>query len=538
MSPLATTIMPWLAIAALSLPSSSRDGRAANSTTAALAFLTPSRAVVVPRRRRPLRRPPADGNDDVVTRGAPDRERRMRRRPKNFGVSPHHRTSSISASVDDDDDNWGGASSHDDDDDDIGRGREGGGEDPRLSAMRSILESSWDASSMGDVPSDPASAARAAAECVSNAMSSNVNVVIVDLRLPTYDVLEGRRAYDAVAVYDFGVALSDEMRARGLVRKCLLLARNGGEADEIGRAVESRRRRRRGGGTTTPTTTTTTTKGTTEGGVDPPLATDNGTITEEEADEFRRRLTSSWTSDAPSSAPPTTSSSAKSPDGGGNDGDGPRTAAAAPSSPSHRLWSTVGRDLDDVVPGGGGGVGGLGPDAFDRIVSAADSNARLRAPDEDALVILSPYDTTDVIALRRVLARYGRSRTIVIVNPRFETDPGEMDGAVLVYGMLPLVAASRNADADAGGGGGRGGGSGAGSGLRAVVMKRFPRDWAVYVDMYGDGFVEAEGGEVVVGTRDGGGGGGGGSERRFPSPEWIARRVQSHVEGFSRRRDV
>ena len=52
-------------------------------------------------------------------------------------------------------------------------------------------------------------------------------------------------------------------------------------------------------------------------------------------------------------------------------------------------------------------------------------------------------------------------------------------------------------------GGGRGG-SGAGSGLRAVVMKRFPRDWAVYVDMYGDGFVKAEGG-VVVGTRDGGG---------------------------------
>ena len=521
--------MPWLAVAALSLPSS-RDGRAAaTSTTASLAFLPPPPAAVVPRRRRPLRRPPADGNDDFAARGAPDRKRRMRRRPKNFGVSPHHhRTSSISASVDDDDDDdWDGASSHDDDDDDIGRGREGGDEDPRLSAMRSILESSWDASSMGDVPSDPASAARAAAECVSNAMSSNINVVIVDLRLPSYDVLEGRRAYDAVAVYDFGVALSDEMRARGLVRKCLLLARNGGEADEIGRAVESRRRRRGG-------TKTTTTKGTTEGGVvDPPLATDNGTMTEE-ADEFRRRLMSSWTSNVPSSALPTASSSAKSPDEGGNDGDGPRTTAAVPpSSPSHRLWSTVGRDLDDDDGAGGGGMGGLlGPDAFDRILSAADANARL-APDEDALMILSPYDGTDVVALRRVLARYGRSRTIVIVNPRFETDPGEMDGAVLVYGMLPLVAASRK-NADAGGGGGRGGsgGGGGGTGLRAVVMKRFPRDWAVFVDVHGDGFVEAEGGGVV-GTLDGGG-----SERRFPSPEWIARRVQSHVEGLSRRRDV
>ncbi len=46
--------MSWLAIAALSFPSSSRDGRAPTSTTAALAFLTPSPAVVVPRRRHDL----------------------------------------------------------------------------------------------------------------------------------------------------------------------------------------------------------------------------------------------------------------------------------------------------------------------------------------------------------------------------------------------------------------------------------------------------------------------------------------------------
>jgi hypothetical protein len=439
MSPLATIIIPWLAIAALP---SSRDGNVATSTTTALAFLPPLPVAVVPhhRRRRPLRRPPADGNDDVAR--APDRERRMRRRP-NAGGGPPHRTPPISAVGDDDDDDVGG------------RGR-GGGEDPRLAAMRSILESSWDASSMGGVPSDPASAARSAAECVSSAMSSNRNVAIVDLRLPTYDVLEGRRAYDAVAVYDFGVALSGEMRERGLARKCLILARNGGEVDEIRRGVEFRRRW--GGGTT-------------------------------------------------------------------------KTAAASPpllSSPSHRLWSTVGRDLDGIVSGGG--IGGLGPDAFGRIVSAVDANARL-APDEDALVILSPFDATDVVALRRILARYGRSRTIVIFNPRFEAEPREMDDAVLVYGMLPLVAASRNAGA---GGGGRGGSGEGGGELRAVVMKRFPREWAVYVDVYGEGFVEAEGG--VETRRDEGGGGG--SEGRFPSPEWIARRVQSHVERLSRRRDV
>ena len=101
--------------------------------------------------------------------------------------------------------------------------------------------------------------------------------------------------------------------------------------------------------------------------------------------------------------------------------------------------------------------------------------------------------------------------TIIIVNSRIETLPIELNPAVLVYGMLPLVAVSKGGD-----------GSGE-SGLKAVVMKRFPSNWSVYVDVYGDGFVEAKGNNQQVNAS---------SDKQFPSPEWIAQKVKDHVEGL------
>ena len=143
-------------------------------------------------------------------------------------------------------------------------------------------------------------------------------------------------------------------------------------------------------------------------------------------------------------------------------------------------------------------------------------------PNEDALIILSPYDTTDIVALRRILSRYGPTRTpIIIVNSRFDTNPIELDNALLVYGMLPLVAkavqqssSSRKEDNN----------TATTPGLRAVIMKRYPKDWTVYVDVIGDGFVEAKNDNDRSGI---------GTTKSFPSPEWIAQRVQAHLEGLS-----
>ena len=143
------------------------------------------------------------------------------------------------------------------------------------------------------------------------------------------------------------------------------------------------------------------------------------------------------------------------------------------------------------------------------LLQVTDRTAILQG-EEDALIIISPYDTADVVAIRRTLARYGQTRTIVIVNSRMENIPREMDPAVLVYGILPLIARSKSND-----------NSVDESGLKVVALKRFASDWGLYVDVYGDGFVEAEGSPPP-----------GGSDKDFPNPEWLAQRVQSHVEGL------
>eukprot|EP00984_Skeletonema_dohrnii_P018265 scaffold8494_cov104-Skeletonema_dohrnii-CCMP3373.AAC.9 len=358
-------------------------------------------------------------------------------------------------------------------------------QDPRLNAMRTMLESSWNDKTMGVVPTSAEKAAEAAAESVANAMAKNHNVVMIDLRLPSYDVTEGPKLYDIMAASDFCSYLSDKLREKNLIRKSLVLVRNEKERAEIERV-----RLQRDEGTTTID----------EKGIDDAIDTENiaagdddlwGDVGDEKVDDFRAKLMDSW--DTPvekvesATKPKSSESSIKT--------------IAGKTQSSHRLWSMIGKT--DISSG---------PDMFDQVIAAADENAILLTTGtepEDALIILSPYDTTDVIAIRRILARYGQTRTVIIVNSRMEVLPAELSSAVLVYAMMPLIARSRNSGDD-------------GNGLKAVVMRRFPSKWAVYVDVYGDGFVEAsDGQDAIVG-----------SSKDFPSPEYIAKAVQKHVEGL------
>jgi len=366
------------------------------------------------------------------------------------------------------DDDWG----FDDVDDSIPDN-----EDPRLQAMKSLLESSWDAKSMGVIPTDPQNGAEAASECVANALANNKNILMIDLRLPSYDITEGSKMYDMLSVYDFCTFLSDNLKERNLIRKSLLLVRNEKERAEIDRVVSQRDEL-----TTTKTT----------------LDDDRGEEKEEgnsEVDDFRRHLMNSWDDDMPS---------------GDHDTRAEDEKAVSKTTPqqkkisnnnnsSYRLCSMVGNEI------------GTGPDSFDEVIDAVDNNAILKQ-DEDALIIMCPYDTQDVIALRRTLARYGNTRTIIIVNSRIEQIPRELDSGLLVYGVMPLIARSKESDNE--------------SGLKVVVMKRYPDDWSVYVDVYDDGFVEARGPTQHNS-----------SDKAFPSSEWITQRVEAHVQGLSSNRD-
>ena len=442
---------------------------------------------------------------------------RRRHRFGNFNqqqqLQRRHSKSSLHSSINDDDDNdeiW----SFDDINNNLNKDDT---TDTRLDALRSILESSWNQPTMGIVPTTPTNAAIAATECISNAIqsSSSSNVMMIDLRLPSYDIVEGHRAYDSMAVYNFGVELAHRMQQIGLVRKSLVLVRNGRECEEIQRVINRRKQFKQ------------INTDEYENDDDDEDNLLSKWTEEEEADEFRNKLMSSWESSSSvtnseanedsSIVSSTSSSSSSSVYSKSASSEDSKVIIDDTHSASHRLWSMVGNDLNNNDTDTPSSV----VDTFNDIIAAVDVNARLQ-PNEDALIILSPYDTTDIVALRRILSRYGPTRTpIIIVNSRFDTNPIELDNALLVYGMLPLVAkavqqssSSRKEDNN----------TATTPGLRAVIMKRYPKDWTVYVDVIGDGFVEAKNDNDRSGI---------GTTKSFPSPEWIAQRVQAHLEGLS-----
>lgn len=356
-------------------------------------------------------------------------------------------------------------------------------EDPRVQAMRSMLESSWDGASMGVVPSSADKAAEAAAECAALAMGQQHNILMIDLRLPSYDITEGSKLYDPMAVYNFCACLSDQLRERKLIRKSLVLVRNDEERKDIERALSRRNKE-----------TISNVDEVTEDVEEEEL--EGSGDTGDEVDEFRKKLMSSWDSSNNEEEDNTTIvSGAKK----------QSTPHSNTDNQSHRLWSIVGSEEISN-----------GSDMFEQVIAAVDQNARLVVDGpspEDALILISPYDTADLIGVRRILARYGSTRTIIIVNSRMETLPAELNSAVMVYGIMPLAAKSRSGREDYNE-----------AGLKVVVMKRFPNDWSLHIDVYGDGFVEADASGAGTSVAD--------SSKEFPSPEWIAMKVQSHVEGL------
>ena len=267
-------------------------------------------------------------------------------------------------------------------------------EDSRMKEMRNILENSWNGKEMGTVPSNPEKAAEAAAESIAVAMARSHNVLMVDLRLPSYDITEGSRLYDKQAVYDFCTSLSDQLQRKKLITKSLVLVRNEDERRETHRANEISK--------------------TANVAINEMDDNKTGGPSSDDVAEFRQKLLESWDppadiiSESNKSVNKSTTKSKTDPDS------------------SHRLWSMIGNE--DIS---------TGPDMFDQVIAAVDKHARLNIQEqEDALILISPYDTVDVIAVRRILARYGNTRTIILVNARLEALPIELSNAVMVYGVM------------------------------------------------------------------------------------------------------
>eukprot|EP00586_Coscinodiscus_wailesii_P017536 CAMPEP_0172497976 /NCGR_PEP_ID=MMETSP1066-20121228/107693_1 /TAXON_ID=671091 /ORGANISM="Coscinodiscus wailesii, Strain CCMP2513" /LENGTH=414 /DNA_ID=CAMNT_0013271037 /DNA_START=294 /DNA_END=1538 /DNA_ORIENTATION=- len=405
----------------------------------------------------------------------------------------------LSSSPNPRDENTENENDNDDDDDNAKK-------NDQLSAMRNALESSWDGDLMGILPSTPAAGAEASAEAVAAVVKDGVSVVMVNILLPSYDITQGPNSYDEVLMAEFGTALAENLKKVGVAsKKSAVLLKNAESERNVKRTLEMKRRRNSENGQ----------EGEEEKKEEESDVDDNESFrrqlqsswegkdeTEEEddvddVDSYRRQLQSSW---------------------GGDDDDNtsekktPNPTPATTTS-SYRIGSLLGEAY--ISPG---------PDMFDDVISAVDEYA-VRDTD-DAIIILSAHGPDSMIAVRRVVAAYGsdrseKKRPIVLVNCKFETMPVELRTAVMGYSILPLLA--RQKINEGGFSSQQRQGRGEDDGVtKIVLLRRYPKDWELFVDVSGrgNGFelagsLEADG---IVGSS------------KTPPMEWVSGCVKRHMD--------
>jgi len=155
-----------------------------------------------------------------------------------------------------------------------------------------------------------------------------------------------------------------------------------------------------------------------------------------------------------------------------------------------------------------------GADMVDDVIRAVTANA-LPNDDEETIIILSAIGREEMIGVRGLVGKYEGKKKIVLVNCSLNPPPRELMMAQTVYSIQPYVARPKVSEANLFG-------SQAPqpqqfSPPKVVVMRRFPRDWEVFVDV-GNGFELAN----TVPPEQ--------VDKKGPSMQYIAGCVKKHLQ--------
>jgi hypothetical protein len=398
-----------------------------------------------------------------------------------------------------------------------------GGGESSLDAMRRLLEGSWNADSMGSVPSSPQAAANEAGGSLLSAKDRGHRLFMVDILLPSYDITQGFNLYDEVEAVNFCVALSKVLKG-----KTCIIVRDDKTVRTVSRVLDARER-----------------------DAMPSLDVDDDDDEEDEEDDneeskldssddkeeeilfddfaeigtigdsrigdssksdvadFRKQLMSDWESDEEPSIEESTSKEEKQQKKNPK-AKKPKTSSSPVSSSGaarqYRLTSMLG---DASIP--------RGADMFEKVVQAVAANAQPKE-DEEIIIILSAASEEELIGVRSLVGKYQQSKTIVLVNSKLQPTPRELIKAETVYSLLPLIArpttSETNIFADSKPK------EDETAPPKIVVLRRYPRDWEVFIDL-GSGF------ELAATAKPGEVG------KSGPSKEWIAGCVKRHLQSKS-----
>lgn len=361
--------------------------------------------------------------------------------------------------------------------------------------LRRILEASWNAEAMGCVPTSAESAAQAAASSLFEALDKKEQMFMIDLLLPQYDITYGSRLYDEVRAVEFCIALAERLE-----RTTQILVRDSKTVDTVNRVLAARERD--AASVETYTDDDLDEADESENAIefyddfaDFGLVGENPSNSGDDDDSqllsFREKLQSKWDgngSDASFSSKKDTNEKMKA------------SPARQFATKCYRLASLFG---DKTISSSS--------DMHDDVIAALSENGKPN-DDEDIMIILSACTKEEMLAVRALTTTYGTQKTMIFVNCKFDTLPRELRKAKMAYSILPLIAKPTSSPINL-----FGNTKNDVVQPRVVILRRYPRDWEVYVDI-GKGF---ELGATVPARQVG---------NKGPTMEWIATAVKRYLQ--------
>lgn len=406
-------------------------------------------------------------------------------------------------------------------------------DDENIDNLRSLLEASWNTETMGCVPTNAESASDAAASALLSALDQDQTpIFFVDILLPQYDITHGTNLYDEVLAVEFCMELAKKLKGD----KSEIIVRDSKVLNVVNRIFDAREG---SSDSTAKVVQKSPEKSTT------PRIEDEGNDIDfyDDFADFRASASSEENtppSKEPLSSEPSTSSGSSNSSLADNNENPASETQSVPTSDIDSFreqlmssWELETADSDireeerieqreQVIKAEpspdkcyrltsmlGDATISSGTDMMDDVMSAVKANA-LPNDDEDTIIILSAITREELYAVRALVDKYKRKKKIVLVNCKLDPMPRELFAAQTVYSVLPLIArpsaTAKNTDA-----------TDKSVAPQVVVLRRYPRDWEVYVNV-GNGFELA----ASVPARS--------VDKKGPAMEWISSAVKRYLQ--------
>lgn len=349
--------------------------------------------------------------------------------------------------------------------------------------MRRLLEASWNVETMGPVPTNADSAAETAVVSILNAEDrSSTSLFFVDLLLPQYDIKQGSNLYDEVLAVEFCIAVANRLKG-----KTAIVVRDDKTIQTVSRILDARERGRLESSADQryeydddedeDDDEDDKKEGSMDSGDSEISYYDDfaGLGLEDDADEepssmdvdaFREQLIAGWDSSKDAEKPKREKNIRRTPEKS-------RSGVLPPRR--YRLTSMLGSETFSS-----------GPDMAGQVMRAVAANGK-PSEDEETLIILSATSAEEMVGVRGLVSKYDGKKKIILVNCNLQPVPRELMMAKTVYSIQPFIARPKVSEGNIFGANPAPVAEEEATPPKVVVMRRFPRDWEVFVDL-GSGF--------------------------------------------------